>query len=101
MPLAFYSRAATEQFWSEHWADQDLDGLRRIASASPLTGFIEAALPPGGRILEAGCGLGQYVLLFRERGYAMLGADWSLHALGRCKASAPSAPLAAMDLSRL
>src|SRR6266545_3003553 len=101
MPLAYYSRAATQEFWSEHWADEDVHRLVHVASASPLTALIEAALPPTGRILEAGCGLGQYVILLRERGRAVTGADWSLDALSRCKAAAPSAPLAVMDLRRL
>jgi len=101
MPLAYYSRAATQEFWSEHWAGHDVDGLLRIARASPLTGLIEAALPRSGRVLEAGCGLGQYVILMRERGRAAAGADWSLDALARCRAAAPGTPLAVMDLARL
>ena len=101
MPLTYYSRAATQEFWSEHWAGQDTDTLVEIARASPLTAIIEAALPPAGRILEAGCGLGQYVILMRERGRAAAGADWSLDALRRCRAAAPRTPLAVMDLGRL
>ena len=101
MPLTYYSRAATQDFWSDHWAGQDVDGLLEIARSSPLTGIIEAALPPAGRILEAGCGLGQYVILMRERGRAATGADWSLDALERCRAAAPGTPLAVMDLGRL
>ena len=101
MPLTYYSRAATQDFWSDHWAGQDVDGLLEIARSSPLTGIIEAALPPAGRILEAGCGLGQYVILMRERGRAATGADWSLEALERCRAVAPGTPLAVMDLGRL
>ena len=101
MPLAYYSRAATQEFWSEHWGGEDVDRLVRIASASPLTALIEGALPPSGRILEAGCGLGQYVILLRQRGRAVTGVDWSLDALGRCKRAVPSTPLAAMDLAGL
>jgi len=101
VPLTYYSRAATQDFWSEHWAGQDVHGLLDIARSSPLTGLIEAALPPRGRILEAGCGLGQYVILFRERGRRAVGADWSLEALGRCRDAAPGTPLAVMDLGRL
>jgi SAM-dependent methyltransferase len=101
MPLAYYSRAATEEFWSEHWADQDVDRLLRVARSSPLTAIIEAALPRAGPILEAGCGLGPYVILLRERGRAVTGADWSLEALRRCRAARPSAPVAVMDLATL
>lgn len=101
MPLAYYSRAATQEFWSEHWGHQDVGELVRIAATSPLTALIEDALPRAGPMLEAGCGLGQYVILLRERGRAVSGVDWSLDALRRCRATAPSAPLAAMNLDRL
>jgi SAM-dependent methyltransferase len=101
VPLAYYSRAATQKFWSEHWGHQDVEQLVGIAAASPLTALIEDALPRAGPILEAGCGLGQYVILLRERGRAVSGVDWSLEALRRCRATAPSAPLAAMSLDRL
>ena len=50
-------------------------------------------------MLEAGCGLGQYVLLLRERGHAALGADWSLDAV-RAGARA-GAPVSVMDLRAL
>lgn len=76
-----------------------MDELLRIARESPLTELIERHLPAGGRLLEAGCGLGQYVLLFRERGRAAVGADWSHEAL-RAGAGL-GAPLAAMDLRAL
>ena len=101
MPLAYYSRAATEEFWSEHWAGQDLGGLLEVARASPLTDLVEKALPRHGVILEAGCGLGQYVVLLRQRGRRLVGVDWSLDALGRCRAAAPSTPLALANLATL
>jgi SAM-dependent methyltransferase len=76
-----------------------VEELLRIARASPLTELIERHLPAGGRVLEAGCGLGQYVLLLRERGRAAVGADWSPEAL---RAGARlGAPLAVMDLRAL
>jgi len=101
MPLAYYSRAATEEFWTEHWSGQDVRGLLAVARRSPLTRVIESALPDRGLVLEAGCGLGQYVILLRERGHRAVGADWSLEALRRARAHAPDAPLAAMDLGSL
>ena len=76
-----------------------MEELLRIARESPLTELIERNLPATGRVLEAGCGLGQYVLLLRERGRAALGADWSLDAL-RAGARA-GAPVSVMDLRAL
>jgi SAM-dependent methyltransferase len=76
-----------------------VEELLRIARESPLTDLIEHHLPATGRVLEAGCGLGQYVLLLRERGRAAVGADWSVDAL-RAAARA-GAPVSAMDLRAL
>lgn len=101
MPLTYYSRAATREFWSEHWGGQDVEALLRVARRSPLTALIENALPRNGRILEAGCGLGQYVILLREHGYAAVGVDWSLEALKRCRKAAPTAAVAVMELRAL
>ena len=99
MPLAYYSRSATEAFWSEHWGGHTVEGLLEIARTSPLTRLIEEHLPPGRRLLEAGCGRGQYVLLFRERGRVAVGADWSFDAVK--PAAQAGAPLAVMDLRAL
>jgi SAM-dependent methyltransferase len=99
VPLAYYSRSATQAFWSEHWGGQSVEELLRIARTSPLTRLIEAHLPHSGLLLEAGCGLGQYVLLFRERGRPAVGADWSLDALK--EGTRAGAPLAVMDLRTL
>ncbi|MBI1958420.1 MAG: class I SAM-dependent methyltransferase [Candidatus Rokubacteria bacterium] len=99
MPLAYYSRAATSEFWSEHWGGHTVAELLAVARRSPLTDLIERHLPDAGRLLEAGCGLGQYVLLLRERGRAAVGADWSFEAVR--EGARAGAPLAVMDLRAL
>src|SRR4029453_4908101 len=93
MPLAYYSRSATAEFWSEHWGSHSVETLLEVARRSPLTAIIEAHLPPRGVVLEAGCGLGQYVLLLRERGRVAVGADWSVGEL-RAAARAGARPAA-------
>ncbi len=100
MPLAYYSVAAREAFWTEHWGGHSVEELLAVARRSPLTTLITQALPAQGGILEAGCGLGQYVLLLRERGWRVAGVDWSLEALSACRRVA-AAPLAAMELRTL
>ncbi len=98
--LTYYGVAAGPEFWTEHWGGHSVEELLTIARRSPLTALIAAALPTEGRVLEAGCGLGQYVLLLRERGWRVAGVDSSLEALRACRRVAP-APLAAMELSAL
>ena len=100
MPLAYFSRSPTTEFWTEHWGGHSVEELLAVARASPLTTLITRALPRAETVLEAGCGLGQYVLLLRELGWRAAGADWSAEALAACRRVAP-APLAAMDLRAL
>jgi len=98
--LTYYSASAREDFWTEHWGGHSVDELLAVARVSPLTALITGALPAAGLVLEAGCGLGQYVILLRERGWRAAGVDGSVEALitGR---RAAAVPLAAADLRAL
>ena len=98
--LTYYSVAAHEDFWSEHWGGHTVDDLLAIAAVSPLTSLITEALPREGVVLEAGCGLGQYVILLRQRGWRAAGVDGSVTALATARRTA-AVPLAASDLRAL
>ena len=98
--LTYYSAAACADFWTEHWGGHTVDELLSVARISPLTALITGALPPSGLILEAGCGLGQYVILLRERGWRAAGVDGSVDALAAGRRAA-AVPLAASDLRAL
>jgi SAM-dependent methyltransferase len=98
--LTYYSAAAREDFWTEHWGGHTVDELLAVARLSPLTTLIVDALPRAGLVLEAGCGLGQYVILLRERGWRAAGVDGSVEALAACRRAA-AVPVAASDLRAL
>jgi SAM-dependent methyltransferase len=98
--LTYFSATAHEDFWTEHWGGHTVEELLAVARVSPLTTLIVAALPPTGTVLEAGCGLGQYVILLRERGWRAAGVDGSVDALAACRRTA-AVPLAASDLRAL
>jgi len=102
MTLTYYARSATQAFWAEHWGGHTPAALARVAETSPLTALLLRHLPPApAPVLEAGCGLGQYVVLLRGRGYRAVGADWAIDPLRACRAWAKDTPLAAMDLGQL
>ena len=98
--LTYYSATARADFWTEHWGGHTVDELLAVARVSPLTTLVTSALPPDGLVLEAGCGLGQYVILLRERGWRAAGVDGSVDALAAGRHAA-AVPLAASDLRAL
>src|SRR5690606_7266233 len=55
--------------------------------------FIERALrlPPGARVLDAGCGTGHFAIAFAERGYTIDGIDISPAMIERARANANDA----------
>src|SRR5262249_26187107 len=102
MTLTYYARSATQAFWAHHWGGQTPAALARVAETSPLTALLLRHLPPApASVLEAGCGLGQYVAVLRARGYRAVGVDWAIDALRAGRAWAKESPLAAMDLGQL
>src|SRR5262249_36696757 len=101
MPRAYYARAAGAEYWSEHWGHHSVAELLAVARRSPLTDLVTAALPRDGCVLEAGCGLGQGVVLLRAAGgRGGGGIDWSLEALCEARRVA-DVPLAASELRAL
>jgi SAM-dependent methyltransferase len=100
-PLPYYRARPDDRFWSSHWQRQSFEDLLEVAAISPLTLFLERHLRPGERVLEAGCGLGQYVLYFRGRGVQMVGIDYSSEAVERHLAIYPDSELHVGDLQKL
>jgi len=98
MSIAYYASKATETFWSAYWQQTLLNHLLAVAVRDPLTQHFKAHLPKSGLILEGGCGLGQYVLLFQKQGYNIIGGDFSLKALQSHRQLFGKSPLMGLDL---
>jgi SAM-dependent methyltransferase len=99
--VAQYAQPADETHWSAFWAQNQLEQLLVVAGRDPLSAHLQAYLPASGVILEGGCGLGQYVVYFRQKGYEVMGGDFSVGALQAHHGQRPATPLAAMDLRTL
>ncbi len=76
--LVYVSREATAEFWDECWDDKEFS--KTVTSVSPLS-FVHTKtkqyLSLGSRILEGGCGRGQYVYALKKWGYDTLGIDYA------------------------
>jgi SAM-dependent methyltransferase len=99
--LAYFRATADAAFWSEHWSQESLDHLLTVAETSPLTQFLERRVRPGDRVLEGGCGLGQYVLYFARRGVRITGVDFSSEAVATHLQLHPESDVRVADLTDL
>ena len=66
---------STSKFYDEH-ADEYFERTVH-ANLEHLYGRVLPLIPDGGRILDAGCGSGRDLKVFRERGYRPFGIDAS------------------------
>ena len=86
---------ATADYWESLWAEEKADPPPQLLRA------IERHLPQGGRVLESGCGQGEYVRLLERPGRTVVGADQAHRALARAHRDTPTLLLATADVSRL
>jgi len=86
--------------WSrgEYWRGEDFEKHLRLCDVQTSAATLERFLPRDGRILEAGCGIGRWVIWLRQRGYAVTGMDLSADGLRQIRVHAPDAPVARADL---
>ena len=82
--------------WEAVWADceQNLEDLEQ----STIWALLQSHLPQGGRILEAGCGTGQWVRLLASKGYNAYGIDFSERTVRASKTKWPDLELVVGDL---
>jgi len=55
---------------------------------------------PKGKVLDLGCGLGQYTKYFLDKGFEVVSADISINALNKVKERIPEANIIQMDMSK-
>lgn len=103
--LAYYGRKGDSSgFWSSHWETVDwqawLDGAKTGALGYFERPFLKY-LPRQGKILEAGCGVGQLVVALRARGYDAEGVEFSEKTVSMVKQYLDSCPIRVGDVRRL
>lgn len=101
--LAYYGAVADAGLWDDLWSGlsedwyKDAERGRLGPFEIPFTRY----LPRSGRILEAGCGVGQHVLALRVRGYDCEGIDWAEQTVARVRSVRSDVPIRAGDVTRL
>jgi SAM-dependent methyltransferase len=102
--LAYFRKAADAQHWDAVWKTQDTERLYAEALKGEL-GYYEGIFPrhfsKSGKILEAGCGLGQFVIALRQRGYDAEGVDYAPETIRFLNQRFPDQPFRVADVTAM
>lgn len=103
--LAYFNETgAGAAFWSAHWENIDWRWMLENAKTGALGHFEQPFLrylPKKGKILEAGCGVGQLVIALLKRGYDVEGVEFSEETVARVKQYLGDAPIRPGDVRKL
>ncbi|MBU1084107.1 MAG: class I SAM-dependent methyltransferase [Candidatus Omnitrophota bacterium] len=69
----------TKKAWGENWEKIDIPtilGIFEYPRVKKLMNIVTGTLPGSGRVLEAGCGLGPWVIKLGELGHDVVGIDY-------------------------
>jgi SAM-dependent methyltransferase len=88
-------------FWEDYFAAQSYDYLVGSFSTDPLRPLFERYCSGGARVLEGGCGLGNYLPCLRALGARPIGLDFGLDMLKQVRLRDAPTPLTAGDVCAL
>ena len=88
-------------FWEEYFAAQSFDYLVGSFPSDPLRPLFSRYCSGGARVLEGGCGLGNYLPSLRNLGARVVGLDFGIDMLREVRRREPRIPLTAGDISAL
>jgi SAM-dependent methyltransferase len=93
--------AGDARFWEAVWNDGQLAEAIRFCEVDPLRPLFEKYVTAGTRLLEGGCGRGQYVVYYSGLGVRVTGVDFARAAIARLKSRHPTARVCIGDVSAL
>src|ERR1039457_4639134 len=88
---AVMTTASTPEMWAINFAMATPLNWRKTfrLRRSKEWSLIRTFLPPGARVLDAGCGFGEWVTFMRREGMAAEGVDYSSELIRRLEATYP------------
>ena len=91
-----------ERQWTEQWRRRGVGGARPnlvpLRRECRIMAPYLKRLPPGARLLDGGCGLGEWTVYFTGAGYRVLGLDISREIIAALRESHPDAEFRAGDI---
>jgi SAM-dependent methyltransferase len=93
--------ASAADFWEDHWNELPLGDVARTCEHDPLFPLFERVVVPDRLFMDGGCGLGQWVKYFHDRGYKTLGVDFARQTVERLRQFDPSMDVREGDVRSL
>lgn len=90
---------AWERIWSERTVPAEIE--KGKVEYPEIASLIYSLLPETGTLLEAGCGLGKFLVPITTSGHVIHGVDYTENALRRVKSYAPATRVAVGDVQSL
>lgn len=94
-----------ERFWTQTWEKEggpqaQIDRIPRTDEYRAMASYLRT-LPSGARILDGGCGLGDWTLFFSRQGYSVTGLDLSRKTVEQLQERFPGTSFIDGDIRRM
>jgi len=90
-----------EAEWEAHWEADDFERHWAARAKYPELQKVLATLAPRSLVLEAGCGLGRWVVALSEQGHRVVGIDYAWAAVSGLRRHWPTVKVASADVGVL
>jgi SAM-dependent methyltransferase len=98
--LVYFGNDADETYWDDHWAERLVE--KDVKRADPfVVAWTRRYLPPGARVLDGGCGLGNTVWGLQQAGYDAVGVDYASETVAAVNRIAPELTVLQADVHDL
>lgn len=87
--------------WERTWVDASIQEAVRWAEICYLRPVFDRYFPKNEKILEGGCGIGQFVIYYSRRGYDIEGVDFSSATIERLRQFDPLLPVRVGNITAL
>jgi ubiquinone/menaquinone biosynthesis C-methylase UbiE len=90
-----------EEGWSSYWDCRSIESQLSFCETDALLSIFAQYLPIRGKVLEAGCGLGKWVIYLQKTGIITIGIDGNLGCLKRIKEFDKNCKVGVGEVSKL
>lgn len=100
--LVFIEKKSTPEMWDSHWNKVDLEqAAKAVSDRSFVRRFSKKYLAVGSKVIEGGCGKGQYVKALKRWGFIAYGVDYAAETVAQIINIFPDLNISTSDVRSL